>query len=143
MTQDDLLARIQLRGRLHGRNESRRVAAAVLTVLGELLPAPAYRRLIDPLPGEVRHRLPEPDTSRIVEIVDLGRFLTRIAERLYVDGPDGAFLTRVVLGELNTAGFPVGPADVAHLVSADLRPLLRSRAPTTTETPTIARRATL
>ncbi|GIF14175.1 DUF2267 domain-containing protein [Actinoplanes teichomyceticus] len=127
MDQDDLLARIQKNGRLHGRNESRRVTATVLGVLSELLPAPAYRRLTMLLPEELRQRLPEPQTGRIVEILDCRRFLGRVAERLYADGADAAFLSRVVLAELNVTGRGVPPAELAHLVPMDLRPLFRSR----------------
>ena len=127
MDQDDLLARIQRNGRLHGRNESRRVTVTVLGVMRELLPASAYRRLTGPLPEELRQRLPLPEPGRIVEIVDCRRFLSRIADRLYADGADAAFLTRVVLAELNSAVRGVTPAELAHLVPTDLRALFRSR----------------
>ncbi|WIM93523.1 DUF2267 domain-containing protein [Actinoplanes oblitus] len=127
MTNDDLLTRIQQNGRLHGRNESRRVVTTVLGVLSELLPAPAYRRLTAALPEELRERLPHPEPGRIVEILDVRRFLARIAERLYADSTDAAFLVRVVLAELNTADRGIRPAQLAHLVPTDLRPLFRSR----------------
>ncbi|GIF09002.1 DUF2267 domain-containing protein [Actinoplanes siamensis] len=127
MDQDDLLTRIQKSGRLHGRNESRRITATVLGALSELLPASAYRRLTAALPEELRQRLPAAEIGRIVEIVDCRRFLTRIADRLYADGGDAAFLVRVVLSELNEGAGGVSPAELAHLVPMDLRPLFRSR----------------
>jgi uncharacterized protein (DUF2267 family) len=127
MNQDDLLTRIQKSGRLHGRNESRRVTATVLGVLSELLPAPAYRRLTAALPEDLRQRLPPAVPGRIVEIVDCRRFLARIADRLLTDGGDAAFLARVVLAELNAAERGISPAELAHLVPMDLRPLFRSR----------------
>jgi uncharacterized protein (DUF2267 family) len=127
MDQHDLLTRIQESGRLHGRNESRRVTATVLGVLSELLPATAYRRLIVNLPEDLRRALPVPETNRIVEIVDCRRFLARVADRLYADSGDAAFLARVVLSELNAGERGVTPADLAHLVPMDLRPLFRSR----------------
>ncbi|GAA4609963.1 uncharacterized protein (DUF2267 family) [Actinoplanes octamycinicus] len=126
MNHDDLLTRIQQNGRLHGRNESRRVVTTVLGVLSELLPAPAYRRLTAGLPEELRQRLPIPEPGRIVEILDVRRFLTRVADRLYADSADAAFLARVVLAELNTADRGIRPEQLAHLVPADLRPLFRS-----------------
>ncbi|WP_436530709.1 DUF2267 domain-containing protein [Actinoplanes sp. HUAS TT8] len=143
MDQHDLLTRIQRSGRLHGRNESRRVTATVLGVLSELLPASAYRRLTAHLPEDLRRTLPRPESDRIVEIVDCRRFLDRVADRLYTDGGDAAFLVRAVLSELNAtadsahllprpvAPYPVpravSPAEVAHLVPTDLRALFRSR----------------
>ncbi|GAA2702425.1 MULTISPECIES: DUF2267 domain-containing protein [Actinoplanes] len=123
MDQDDLLGRIQTTARLHGRNESRRVTATVLGVMRDLLPASAYRRLTGPLPADLR--LPPPEPGRIVEIIDCRRFLTRVADRLYAD--DAAFLTRVVLAELNAGARGTTPSDLAHLVPSDLRPLFRSR----------------
>ncbi len=127
MEQHDLLARIQESGRLHGRNESRRVTATVLGVLSELLPVTAYRRLIVNVPEDLRRALPAPETNRIVEIVDCRRFLARVGDRLYTDGGDAAFLARVVLSELNSGERGVSPAALAHLVPMDLRPLFRSR----------------
>ncbi|AEV85878.1 hypothetical protein ACWT_4859 [Actinoplanes sp. SE50] len=127
MNHDDLLIRIQRSGRLHGRNESRRIAVTVLGVLSEVLPAAAYRRLTATLPEELRQRLPPAEPGRIVEIVDCRRFLARVAARLYADGGDAAFLTRVVLAELNDGARGVSPAELAHLVPMDLRALFRSR----------------
>ncbi|BCJ40019.1 hypothetical protein GCM10010168_28770 [Actinoplanes ianthinogenes] len=127
MNHDDLLIRIQRNGRLHGRNESRRVTTTVLGVLSELLPAPAYRRLTAALPEELRQRLPIPEPGGIIEILDVRRFLSRVTERLYADSADAAFLARVVLSELNATDQGVRPAQLAHLVPADLRPLFRSR----------------
>src|SRR6185436_3050029 len=119
MDQHDLLSRIQKSGRLHGRNESRRVTATVLGVMSELLPASAYRRLILTLPEDLRGQLPVPEAGRIVEIIDCRRFLARVGERLYADGSDAAFLARVVLSELNTGERGVSPAELAHLVPMD------------------------
>jgi uncharacterized protein (DUF2267 family) len=129
MDQDDLLARIQQDGRLYGRNETRRAIGAVLTSLSELLPAPAYRRLFSALPADLRRPLPRPGAGRIVPVTSSRSFVARVAERLYVDGPNAAFLARVVLTRLNTAGSACAPAALAPLVPADLRPLLRAGAP--------------
>ena len=127
MDHDDLLARIQRSGRLPGRNESRRVACGVLTVLSELLPAPSYRRLTALLPEDVRQRLPRPGAGRIIHVLDCRGFVARVADRLMADGPDAAFLARVVLQQLNAIGHGVTPAALAHLVPADLRPLFGVR----------------
>src|SRR5689334_7901363 len=43
------------------------------------------------------------------------------------EGPDVTFLARVVLTELNAARRVITPAAFAHLVVADLRPLLSAR----------------
>jgi hypothetical protein len=134
MDHDDLLARIQRDGRLYGPNESRRVMLAVLGSLSELLPAPAYRRLLAALPADVRQRLPRPGAGRISPVTGVRVFVARIAGRLHVDGPDAAFLARVVLTQLNASGRGCAPAALAPLVPADLRPLLRSGAPETTVT---------
>ncbi len=129
MDQDDLLARIQQDGRLYGRNESRRAIGAVLTSLSELLPAPAYRRLRSALPADLRRHLPRPGAGRISPVAGVRTFVDRVAGRLHVDGPDAAFLARVVLTRLNTLGGAGAPAALAALVPADLRPLLRAGAP--------------
>jgi hypothetical protein len=126
MDQDELLARIQARGRLYGRDESGRAACAVLTALAELLPAPAYRRLLVALPADLRHRLPRPGAGRIAPVAGYRAFVARVADRLLIDGPDAAFLARVILGQLNAAGHGCTPSALAPLVPLDLRPLLRA-----------------
>jgi hypothetical protein len=134
MDQDDLLALIQRDGRLYGRNESRRAMLAVLTSLSEMLPAPAYRRFFSALPADIRQRLPRPGAGRISPVAGCRAFVARISGRLLVDGPDAAFLARVVLTQLNALGRGCAPAALAQVVPADLRPLLRSGAPETTVT---------
>ncbi|MEV6846426.1 DUF2267 domain-containing protein [Actinoplanes sp. NPDC051411] len=119
---EDLLARVQHRGRLHGRNESRRAVCAVVEALGEFLSARAFHLLAEQLPLPVRHRPPADPavpTSRT--------FLAGIARRLLMDGPDAAFTARIVLEELNATGRVITPARFAHLVAPDLRPLLGAR----------------
>jgi uncharacterized protein (DUF2267 family) len=119
---EDLLARVQYRGRLHGRNESRRAVRAVAEAVGEFLSPRAFHLLAEQLPGPVRHH-PSP-----VPVVPTSRtFLARIAQRLHMDGPDAAFTARIVLEELNATGRVITPARFAHLVAADLRPLLCAR----------------
>jgi len=119
---EDLLARIQIRGRFHGRNESRRAVIAVVETLGEFLSARAFHLLTEQLPHPVRHR---PSTTAAVPTCRT--FLARIADRLLLDGPDAAFTARVVLEELNASGRVITPARFAHLVAPDLRPLLCAR----------------
>lgn len=125
MDDEDLLARVQQRGRLHGRNESRRALRAVVEALGEFLSPRAFHLLAEQLPIPVDHRpavAGTPPTSR--------GFLAGIARRLHMDGPDTAFTTRVILEELNATGRVITPARFVHLVAADLRPLLSAcRAP--------------
>ncbi len=127
MDQDELLARIQRDGRLYGPHETRRAVGAVLTTLSEMLPAPAYRRLLASLPVGLRQRLPRPGAGRISPVTGCRGFVARVAGRLHLDGPDAAFLARAVLGQLNTLGRGCAPAVLAPLVPADLRPLLRAR----------------
>jgi len=117
---EDLLARVQHRGRLHGRNESRRAIGAVVETLGEFLSARAFHLLTEPIPLPLRHR-PRP----IVPTVRT--FLATVAVRLHMDGPDAAFTARIILEELNATGRVITPARFAHLVAADLRPLLCAR----------------
>jgi hypothetical protein len=121
---DDLLARVQQRGRLHGRNESRRAVCAVVEALGEFLPARAFQLIAGQLPDEVRRRLSRPATTAAPTC---RAFVTGVGRRLHVDGPDAAFTARVVLEQLNATRRVITPAGFAHLVAPDLRPLLRAR----------------
>ncbi|MET0418772.1 MAG: DUF2267 domain-containing protein [Actinoplanes sp.] len=138
MGQDDLLARVQRNGRLYGPNESRRAICAVVDVLGELLPEPAYRRLVASLPADIRQRLPWTGAGRFLPVAGVRAFVARLVDRLHTDGPDAAFLARVVLTQLNADGY--GPAALAPLVPADLRPLLRAGAPVIAATVPAVRR---
>jgi hypothetical protein len=126
---EDLLARVQHRGRLHGPNESRRAVRAVVEALGEFLSARAFHLLSEHLPIPVRHR------PAMAGTVPTSRtFLAGIAQRLLLDGPDAAFTTRIVLEELNATGRVITPGRFAHLVASDLRPLLCARrAPVTAD----------
>jgi hypothetical protein len=126
---EDLLARVQHRGRLHGRNESRRAVRAVVEAIGEFLSPRAFHLLADQLPVAVRHR-----PVAAGSLPSCRSFLAGIAGRLLMDGPDAAFTTRVILEELNATGRVITPARFAHLVAADLRPLLCARrAPVTAD----------
>jgi uncharacterized protein (DUF2267 family) len=124
---DDLLIRVQRRGRLHGRHESRRTVCGVLEALGDILPTRALDLLTPQLPDDVRGRLPRrrprdvPATCRA--------FLDRVATILDVEQPENAFRARVVLEQLNASLRVINPAAFTHLVAADLRPLLRSGRP--------------
>jgi uncharacterized protein (DUF2267 family) len=122
---DDLLARVQSRGRLHGRNESCRAVRVVVEALGEFLSARAFHLLADQLPADVRRRLVKPTLP--VRTMTASHFVARIGRRLLVDGPDAAFTARIVLEELNAGRPVITPAAFAHLVAPDLRPLLCAR----------------
>jgi uncharacterized protein (DUF2267 family) len=127
---EDLLARVQLRGRLHGRNESCRAICAVVEALGEFLSARAFHLIAELLPDDARRHLRRPEATGPHTAVPTCRtFLTAIATRLLLDGPDAAFTARVVLEELNATGRVITPARFAHLVAADLRPLLCATPP--------------
>lgn len=128
MDGQDVLARIQERGRLYGTNHTRRTVRGVLGVLSDLLPTPAFRRLAAHLPGDVRPVVPSGE-GRAIEVLTCRAFITRLASRLLVDEPEAAFLARVVFEQLNAAAVGATPATVAHLVAADLRPLLRAGVP--------------
>ena len=135
MDGQDVLARIQERGRLYGINHTRRTVQGVLGVLSDLLPTPAFRRLTAQLPADVRPPVPSAQT-RTIEVLTCRAFITRLASRLHLEEPDAAFLARVVFEQLNAAALGATPATVAHLVTADLRPLLRAGvAPTRTAAP--------
>jgi uncharacterized protein (DUF2267 family) len=127
MEDDDLLARVQRRGRLYGRNESRRAVCAVVESLGEFLSARAYRLITEQLPDEVRRRLTRPADRDAGTVATCRAFLGRLSARLHADGPDVPFLARVVFAELNVARRVITPAAFAHLVAADLRSLLCAR----------------
>jgi uncharacterized protein (DUF2267 family) len=121
----DLLVTVQRRGRLYGRNETRRAITAVLGAVGDVLPPSVFHRLAVHLPAEIRRHLPDPGTP----VTGCRDFLGRIADRLLVDGPDAAFLARVVLENLNARPHGLTPGAVAHLAPADLRPLLSATLP--------------
>jgi uncharacterized protein (DUF2267 family) len=125
---EDLLARVQHRGRLHGRNESRRAVCAVVEALGEFLSDRAFHLIAGLLPDEARRRLRRPGRTGLPAAAPTCRtFLSAVGNRLFLDGPDAAFTARVVLEELNATGRVIVPARFAHLVAADLRPLLCAR----------------
>jgi uncharacterized protein (DUF2267 family) len=130
MDGQDVLARIQERGRLYGINQTRRAVHGVLGVLADLLPTPAFRRLTAHLPADVRPPVPSGE-GRPIEVLTCRAFITRLATRLHLEEPDAAFLARVVFEQLNTAAEGASPATVAHLVAADLRPLLSAGVPQT------------
>jgi hypothetical protein len=126
--EDDLLTRIQRRGRLYGRSQSRRAVCAVVESLGECLSARAYQMITAPLPDEIRRLLTRPAAlGREPSGPTCRAFLARLGTRLCTDGPDVPFLARVVLEELNAARRVITPVAFAHLVAPDLRPLLSAR----------------
>ena len=124
MNDEDLLARVQHRGRLHGRNEARRAICAVVEALGEFLSPRAFHLLTDQLPDPVRHLVRAASASPVMARPSARTFLAGIAARLLMEGPDAAFTTRVILEELNATGRVITPARFAHLVAPDLRALL-------------------
>jgi uncharacterized protein (DUF2267 family) len=123
----DLLTEVQRRGRLHGRNEARRVVCGVLEALGDILPGRATDLLLPQLPDEIRSRPLRRD--RCATPANCRAFLERVSTILYAEPPENAFLARVVLEQLNTTLRVITPAAFTHLVAADLRPLLRSGRP--------------
>ncbi len=129
MDEDELLARVQSRARLYGRNESRRAVCAVVAALDGALPARAVRQITAQLPAGVRRALPQPSSAHPHDKPDAGcrGFLTRIAELLFVDGPNAAFLARAVFEQLNATATRNGPAAFAQTACPDLRPLLCAR----------------
>ncbi len=116
---------VQQRARLHGPNETRRAVRAVVGALADVLPPTVYQRLAVQLPAAIRAGLPAPGTP----VASCRDFLTRIGTGLFVDGPNAAFLARVVLEQLNAAGHPHVPASAAAYAPADLRPLLTAMPP--------------
>jgi uncharacterized protein (DUF2267 family) len=125
---DDLLARVQQRARLHGRNESRRAVCAVVEALAEFLSSRSFHLLAEQLPEEIRRRLVKPAAGlRPMTAPNCRSFLSRVGRRLLIDGPDAAFTARVVLEQLNATRRVITPAAFAHLVAPDLRPLLCAR----------------
>ncbi|UQU62373.1 DUF2267 domain-containing protein [Couchioplanes caeruleus] len=125
MDGQDLLTRIQERGHLHGANQTRRAVQGVLGVLRDMLPTPAFRRLTAHLPADL-HPAPPAAGTRPIEVLGCRAFVARVAARLLLEEPDAAFLARVVFEHLNTATSGATPATIAHLVAADLRPLVRA-----------------
>jgi uncharacterized protein (DUF2267 family) len=135
----DLLAIVQDRGRLHGPNETRRAVRAVVGTLGDVLPPPIFPRLVVHLPGPIRIGLP----SSGIPVHGSQDFITRIGDRLMVDGPNAAFLARIVLEQLNAARHGHTPARFAHLAPSDLRPLLRATPPALAPAVRLTRRRAL
>jgi uncharacterized protein (DUF2267 family) len=137
----DLLARVQHRSRLHGRNESRRAVCAVVEAIGEFLSPRAFHLIAELLPEDVRRRLrhtPSPG------LPTCRSFLAAVRTRLLLDGPDATFAARIVLEELNATGRVITPARFVHLVAPDLRALLcAQRAPITVDDTNPAPRRTI
>jgi hypothetical protein len=115
MRGDDLLSEIQVGGRLHGRNETRRVVRAVLGTLGRVLDTTPLEKTVpaDLLPAE------SPDDHAW----NARLFIHTVASLLMIDEPDAAFLCRITFAQLNDA-CDSAPAMLAPLAPADLRPLL-------------------
>jgi hypothetical protein len=138
---EDLLSRVQQRGRLHGRNETYRAVRAVVEALGEFLSQRAFHLITELLPEDSRRHLrhtPKPG------LPTCRTFLDAVTTRLLLDGPDATFTTRVILEELNATGRVITPARFAHLVAPDLRALLcAQRAPITVDESNPAPRRTI
>ncbi|BAL87880.1 hypothetical protein AMIS_26600 [Actinoplanes missouriensis 431] len=124
---DVFLTGIEHGARLHGRRESLRAVSGVLGALADVLPPRASELLEPHLPSEIRTGLA--GRARIETPASCRAFLDRITAILYVDQPDNAFLARVVLEHLNASLRVISPAAFAHLVAADLRPLLQAGRP--------------
>jgi hypothetical protein len=140
MSRPDLLSRVQHRGRLYGRNESRRVVRAVIDTLLDAVPLPLSRRLAMRVSTETGAGLPRsalsddgPDGSGC----DCRAFVAAAARRLFTDEPNAAFLARIVFGELNAARHGITPAALALSAAPDLRPLLRAEASVETARPPV------
>lgn len=124
MHRDNVVSRVRVRARLHGRNETHRAVRAVLAVLASVAPPEAFRALTAALPAELLPSSPwtgAAATSR--------QFVAGVAGCLYLDEPSAAFLCRVVFEELNAALPASGPTRIAAGLPADLRPLLTARPP--------------
>ena len=120
MHRDDLISQVRVRGRLHGRNEARRVIRAVLQAFRQLVPDDTYRQIAVQLPAEIAVGPAVPGD---------GRPLTReVARQLYVNEPNAAFLSRVVFEQLNAYCHGVTPASVADSLPAEVRALVSARA---------------
>lgn len=124
---DVLLAEVERKARLHGRRESLRVVNGVLGALADVLPERASELLAPHLPAELRTALA--GRARVETPAICRAFLDRVTAIVYADKPDNAFLARVVLEHLNTSLRVISPAAFAHLVAADLRPLLLAGRP--------------
>jgi hypothetical protein len=125
MDRPDLLSRVQQRARLHGPNESRRAIRAVVDALVEAVPVAHSRRLAMRVATETGAGLPAAAlTDHSGRSGGCHTFIAEIAQRLFIDEPNAAFLARVVFGELNSAGHGITPAAVSSLAPPDLRPLL-------------------
>jgi hypothetical protein len=138
MDRPDLLSRVQRRGRLYGRNESRRVIRAVIDILVEAVPVPQARRLAMRVATETGGGLPDAalsDDGPHNTECDCRAFITAVAQRLFTDEPNAAFLSRVVFGELNAAPHGITPAALTPSAPLDLRALLSAEAATESARP--------
>ncbi|GAA1614530.1 DUF2267 domain-containing protein [Actinoplanes couchii] len=129
---DALLCNVERKARLHGRRESLRVVTGVLGAVTDVLPVRASELLAPHLPTEIRTGLAR--HTRTETPASCRPFLERITALLYVDQPDNAFLARVALENLNASLHVISPAAFAHMVAADLRPLLLAGRPAVTRT---------
>ncbi|HWS39605.1 MAG TPA: DUF2267 domain-containing protein [Actinoplanes sp.] len=127
---DILLSNVERNARLHGRRESLRVITGVTAALTDVLPVRASELLTPHLPTEIRTGLAR--HTRIETPSACRPFLDRITAILYADQPDNAFLARVALENLNASLHVMSPAAFAHMVDADLRPLLLAGRPAVT-----------
>ncbi|GLY07829.1 hypothetical protein Acsp01_82080 [Actinoplanes sp. NBRC 101535] len=103
------------------------MVTGVLGALADVLPERASELLSPHLPAELRAGLS--GRARVETPASCRAFLDRVTAILYVEQPDNAFLARVVLEHLNAALPVISPAAFAHLVAADLRPLLLAGRP--------------
>jgi uncharacterized protein (DUF2267 family) len=131
MHRDDLLSQIRQRARLHGRNQARRVVQAVMQSLRTFVPETEFRSLVAQLPPDID--LTPVDTLPPGDNLDDGtgagrRLIRDIARRLHVSEPDAAFYTRVTFAQLNAYSRGDGPALIAGLLPAELRPLVSAQA---------------
>nr|GID85033.1 hypothetical protein Ade03nite_39570 [Actinoplanes derwentensis] len=99
----------------------------MLGALADVLPPRASELLAPHLPAEIRTGLS--GHARVETPAACRPFLDRVTALLFADQPDGAFLARVVLAHLNTSLHVISPAAFAHMVAADLRPLLLAGRP--------------
>lgn len=119
MHRDDLVSQVRVQGRLHGRNEARRVIRGVLQALRPLIPDDAFRQITAQLPAEI---------GPIPAATGAGPLVREAARLLYVDEPDAAFLSRIVFAQLNSWCHGLSPASVAAALPADARALVSARA---------------
>ncbi|GGQ62786.1 DUF2267 domain-containing protein [Couchioplanes azureus] len=131
MHRDDLVSHVRARGRLHGRNEARRVIRTVLQACRQLVPDRTLQQVIVQLPAELAppRVAPADDGAGRQHIAgDACRTLIRsVAQGLHIDEPNAAFLSRVVFEQLNSYCRGVTPASLAPWAPAEVRPLLSAR----------------